>query len=153
MSAPKGFLGARWGEGADAVVARLGLAPHWQTWEGGPEYEASFDVDHPAEAFGRSVLVRLFRRGARLEGLSLRFMRCGATQPELATAIREQFGLREAEEPIYKIWWRGSLVHLRYDSGDDTCVLTIAGPAFGKAFAAYLLEQGFNTLAYGLRSN
>ena len=152
MNAPVGFLGVKWGDDANSAAARLGMScDAWESWEGGRGYEACFDIDHPVEAFGRKAFVRLFRNQNRLEGLSLRFMHCGATRDELATAVRQEFELAEADELPYNVFADSAAVHLDYDSGDDSCTLTIAGPRFGQAFAAYLLEQGFKGLAHGLR--
>ena len=152
MSSLAGFLGIKWGDDANGAAASLGVScDEWKSWEGGQDYKACFDINHPVEAFGRKAFVRLFRHQNRLEGLSLRFMHCGATRAELAAAVRQEFALAEANGLPYDVFADGAAVHLDYDSGDDTCTLTIAGPRFGKAFAAYQLEQGFKGLALGLR--
>jgi len=78
-------------------------------------------------------------------------MHCGATRDELAAAVRQEFELEASEDMPYNVFADGAAVHLDYDSGDDTCTLTIAGPHFGKAFADYQLERGIKGLAHGLR--
>jgi hypothetical protein len=152
LSSPAGFLGVNWGDDADSAAARLGLhCAAWAAWEGEHGYEACFDTNHPVAAFGRTAFVRLFRQQQRLEGLSLRFMHCGATRAELAAAVRQEFALPESDELPYHVFADGAAVHLAYDSSDDSCTLTSAGPRFGRAFAAYQLERGFKGLAHGLR--
>jgi hypothetical protein len=145
-------LGVKWGDEATGAAARLRVrCDEWEAWEGGRGYEACFDTDHPVAAFGRKALIRLFRKQNQLEGLSLRFLHCGATRAELAAAVRQEFALAEADGLPYNIFADGAAVHLAYDGGDDTCTLTIAGPRFGQAFAADQLERGFKGLAHGLR--
>lgn len=152
MNAIEGFLGGRWGDDASIAAAHLGLnCKRWEDWEGRRGYEACFDIDHLVDAFSHKVYVRLFRRQNRLAGLSLRFKQCGATRDELAAAVGKAFDLKVTEGKLYTVFEDGSMVHLDYDSADDTCELTVAGPSFGQAFADYLLEQGFKNLATGLR--
>src|ERR1043165_155218 len=147
-----GFLGNKWGDDATEAAARLGLScAEWTAWEGGRGFEACFDIDHPVTVFGRKAYVRLFRSQNRLEGLSLRFMQCGATRDELTEAVRNEFKLEETEGTLYYVLDDDEVVHLDYDHSDDSCELTIAGPRFGKAFSDYLLEEGFKNLADGLR--
>jgi hypothetical protein len=152
MSSPKGFLGVKWGDDVRAAASHLGLSCEtWEPWEGGSGYEACFDIDHPVDAFGRRAYVRFFRSRDGLEGLSLRFTQCGATRDDLAVAVRQAFSLKEAGAAVYEIFHDGGAVRLDYDNGDDTCELTLAGPRFGKAFANYVLQEGFKNLSHGLR--
>lgn len=152
-SAPKGYLGLIWGEDAADAARRLGLqCAAWEAWEGGRGYEACFDIDHPHDVFGHKAYVRLFRSEDRIEGLTLRFSRCGAKKKELASKARRAFRLRGPDGMPYTVFKKGEVVHLSHDPGDDTCELTIAGPRFGRAFADYLLEQGFKNLATGFRA-
>lgn len=148
---PTGLLGASWGEDAAAVAVKLGLAcERWTLWEGGGGYEACFDTDHPVDVFGGKALARLFRADGRLKGLSLRFLHCGETRDALTDAVGREFHMTTTEGTPYKVYEDGSAVRLDYDSGDDTCRLTITGPEFGKAFANYLLGAGLAGLAGGL---
>jgi hypothetical protein len=145
---PQGIMGIQWGAEATEAATRLGLScQEWKVWEGKRGYETCFDIDHPADAFDRKAYVRLFRSQNRLEGVSLRFMHCGATRNELADAVRRTFNLKATEGTLYHILSNGEVVHLGYDNSDDSCSLTVAGPRFGKAFADYLLETGFRDLA------
>lgn len=146
-----GFLGVRWGDDATAAAASLGVrCETWIPWEGGGGFEACFDIDHPVSAFGRQAYVRLFRGQNRLEGLSLRFMECGASREELAGAVRQELHLKKAEGTLYNVLQNGEAVRLGFNPTDDSCELTVTGPSFGKAFAAYLLQEGFKNLASGL---
>jgi hypothetical protein len=152
MNSPKGFLGLQWGDAPSDAERRLGLTcESWDPWEGGQGYEACFDTDHHVEVFGRQAYVRLFRNQNELQGLSLRFLRCGARRDLLVAAIRQEFSLEKGEGDPYSIFSDGAAVHLGYDSGDDTCTLTIAGPKFGQVFAEYLLQRGFSELSNGIR--
>jgi hypothetical protein len=153
VSSISGFLGLKWGDDPHDAARLLGLSceESWAPWEGGHGYETCFETVHHVDAFSRKAYVRLFRNQNGLQGLSLRFVQCAATRDPLAAAIRQEFGLEEGEGNPYSIFSDRSVVHLGYDSGDDTCTLTIAGPEFGKAFADYLLRQGFADLSYGLR--
>lgn len=151
MSGPKGFLGVTWGDDASAASTKLHLTcGNWQPWEGNGAYQACFDIDHPVEAFGLQAYARLFQSQGRVEGLSLRFMHCGVTRDVLTTAIRKEFNLTADPGSLYSVFDDGSAVHFSHDSGDDTCQLTVAGPRFGKAFADYMLQQGFRNLGGGM---
>jgi hypothetical protein len=151
MSSPSGFLGVHWGDNAQDAAVHLGLrCDSWEPWEGGQSYEACFDVEHPVDVFGRKAFVRLFRKGEGLEGLSLRFMHCDSASQDLIDAVRREFGLRLYESTPYDVFEDGAAVRFDYDKGDDSCRLTIAGPQFGKAFQAYVLEGGFRDLSAGL---
>lgn len=152
MSAPGGFLGASWNDDALAVAARLGqTSGAWEPWEGAPGFEALFDIDHPVEAFGTRAYLRLFRSGKRLQGLTLRFIHCEAVERRLLSAIRLEFNLPAEDGPLYTVFDNGSVLHFARDSGDDTCQLTVAGPVFGKAFADYQLQRGFEGFSLGPR--
>jgi hypothetical protein len=151
--APRGILGLVWGEDAIQAAVRLGLhCEHWEPWEGGQGFEACFDTERRVAIFGAEALGRLFRREGRLEGISLRFPGCGSHRDALREAVRREFKLKSDSpgEP-YHVWWNHALVHLGYDSTDDTCTLTLAGPRLGKVFEGYLMAQGLGDLSRGLR--
>lgn len=152
MSKPKGALGLSWGEEAASAAARLGLSCEgWEAWEGGGGVESCADYGHDAEAFGARGRVRLFRHGAALEGVELTFRGCGGDWARLRDAVRSAFDLdTESETDVYATWASGEAVRLTRDERDDTCTLTVAGPRFGKAYAAYVLGGGLRGLASGL---
>ena len=119
MSSPKGILGVEWGEEAAAVASRLGVVcgSGWKPWEGHADFEACQDLEHAVTLFGRPAYVRLFRQGAVLEGLALRFEHCDAGRQELAQKTRELFHLDE-KESVYRVWADGAAVHLAADRRD-----------------------------------
>ena len=149
---PKGFLGFVWGDDAKMAQAKLQLqCERWEPWEGKRGYESCFDIDHLVDAFGHKAYPRLFRSENKLEGLSLRFMQCGAVRNALRNAICKEFATSASNGSPYKIFRDGTAVRFDdIDRGDDSCVLTIAGPAFGPAFGEYQLEDGFKSLSHGL---
>ncbi len=150
--APGGLLGIAWGEDAQAAAGKLGLeCGRWTPWEGGSEYEACFDTDHPVEAFGSQAMIRLFRKEGRLQGMSLRYRQGGMKRSALTDAVGKEFQMTTTEGNPYKVFDDGSVVRLDYDRGDDTCELTVTGPDFGKVFAGYVLGVGLRGMAAGLR--
>ena len=155
MSSPQGLLGVRWGDSPSVAIAKLGVScpatGAWEAWEGGGGVTACFDVDHPVTAFGGSAYVRLFRMDDRIEGMSLRFMGCGVRRDSLREAVRAEFKMPAGDGDPYQVWPDHALVHLRYDGGDDSCTLVLAGPRFGKPYAAFVLARGLGDLSKGLR--
>ena len=152
MSAPQGYLGVKWGDETAASVARLkATCDSWLAWEGGGGFTACFDIDHTVEALGAPAFVRLFQKDGKIAALSLRFRGCGARRAELTAAVRKEFRLEAGDGDPYQVFADQSLVHLSHDGGDDSCTLTVSGPEFGKAFAAYLLQGGLRGMARGLR--
>lgn len=151
MGRPKGALGVRWGDDADEVAARLGVAcPSREAWLGGEGFETCQDTDHVVRAFGGEAFARLVVREGRLAGLQLIFQNCSDRWDELRDAVRSEFGLSsEGETDIYETWSTGELI--RFVNDGDFCILTIAGTTFGKAYAANSLAGGLRRLASGLQ--
>jgi hypothetical protein len=153
MSSPKGILDVEWGDDAAAVASRLGIGcgGGWQPWPSGgqAEFEACQDLEHAVSFLGRPAYVRLFRRGSVLEGVALRFERCGPERQALERKIRETFHI-DGEEGLYHVWGDGAVVHLAADRSDDTCTLTVTGPRLGKAFSKHLLATGLREMGRGL---
>jgi hypothetical protein len=149
---PTGLLGVSWGEDAEAAAAKLGLAcARWTPWEGGQGFDSCFDIDHPVDVFGHKSLVRLFRRDRLLQALSFRFLHCGGIREALTKSVGIEFQMTTGQDTPYKVFENGTVVRLDYDSGDDTCRLTLTGSEFGKAFAGYLLGSGLGDFAAGFR--
>jgi hypothetical protein len=145
--APTGLLGFTWGDDAAEAGRAAGLAlSRWDPWID-PAFEAAIDLDTPRQVLGVEGLIRLVRIGAKqLDGVQVSYRACArddARRRTLRDGLRRELHVKSPDVEVpYEIWSDGSLVHLASDPADDTCTLTVAGPRFGKAFAAALLRGG-----------
>jgi hypothetical protein len=141
------LLGWKWGDDAAECARQVGLTcDRWDPWID-PAFETSIDLDHPRTVLGAEGLVRLVRAGGRqLEGIQVTYRACArddARQRRLREGLRSELHVQSPDVAVpYETWADNSLVHFVADPHDDTCTLTVAGPRFGKAFAAVLLESG-----------
>lgn len=142
---PDGVLGLRWGEDADAAAARLGMGGGWTPWEGGGGFEARIDPDVVMDAFGARAVPRLIRREGALAGAQLLFRSDPAALERARAAVAGEHGIDGRDGVLSREWKDGSRVRLEGET------LTVAGPAFGDAFARELLRQGLGGLAAGLQ--
>jgi hypothetical protein len=149
--APTGLLGLTWGEDAAEAGRTAGLKlDRWDPWVD-PAFETSIDLDNPRVVLGVEGLVRLVRVGAKqLEGVQVVYRSCArdeARRRTLRDGLRHELHVKAPDVDVpYETWEDGSLVHLASDPSDGTCTLTVAGPRFGKAFAAVLLRGGVGNL-------
>lgn len=161
MAGPSGLLGVRWRTDAGRAVRRLGLAcAEWQPVVGASGFEACADLDHPVTAFGRTAIARLIRDDAGIAGLELTFRSCGADWPALHAAVAKELRLSTdesdhdaggaAHESLYQTWGDGRAVHLAPPDAQGACVLTVAGPVYGRVFSGLLLRGGLANVATGL---
>jgi hypothetical protein len=149
VSKPKGVLGLRWGEPAAEAAAKIGVACEtWEPWAGGQGFEVCRSAGPPIPAFGAPAEVELIRKDGRLEGVELWFRDPGTPVQQ---AIVREFDLEDpgGEEP-YQTWSSGEAVRYTRE-GPGGSRLVVAGPSFGKVFAAYLLSRGMGKLEGGLR--
>jgi hypothetical protein len=149
---PKGLLGLTWGEDASKGARRLGLtADRWDPWID-PAFETSIDFDHPRPALGVEGLVRLIRVVAdkQLEGVQVIYRGCAGDDAQkqlLRKGLHSELHVKSVDVDVpYEVWRDDSLVHFVADPSDGTCTLTVAGPHFGKAFAAALLRGGLGNV-------
>jgi hypothetical protein len=152
MGRPKGVLGVEWGDTLEEAAARLGVAcADKSEWEGGQGFETCRDSEHTVAAFGSQAFVRLIGKGGKLEGVELSFRECG-DWGRMRDTVREEFGLStESETDAYQTFWRGEAVRLIRTNAGEGCLLTVAGPRFGRAYSAFTLAQGFGALGGGTR--
>lgn len=150
---PSGLLGVRWGEESAAAARKLRIqCPTWTEWQSQTGFEECEDLQHPVEAFGRRPIVRLYRAGNRIEGISLEFLGC-SDSARLEETLIETYDQERSSHPLYVAYWDDGVVHFeRALTAQDSCVLTVAGPRFGKQFQAYQLKLGFANLSAGLRT-
>lgn len=154
---PTGFLGLTWGEDAAAGARRIGLAvPRWDPWiDAG--FETGADLDHPRTVLGEEGLVRVVRvaAGGGLDGVQVIYRGCAADDARkrrLRDGLRRELQLKSPDVDVpYEVWEDKSLVHFAADPRDDTCTLTVAGPRFGKVFAAVLLRDGLGGVGAAIR--
>ena len=148
---PTGLLGLKWGDDVADSARRIGLAcDRWDPWID-PGFETSIDFDHPRAVLGSEGVVRLVRYGGKqLDGVQVIYRGCAGDEARKRT-LREGLGRELAVKSPdvdvpYETWDDSSLVHFVADPKDGTCTLTVAGPRFGKAFAAALLRGGLGNL-------
>jgi len=144
--APHGFLGLTWGEDAGDGARRLGLVLDRWYASSSPTFETAMDV-HPRAVLGVEGRVALVRDAdRRLAGVRVDYDDCPReVRTRLAANTRREFHLGEDGAMPYVKWSDGSVVHLEARR-EGTCTLTVAGPAFGEAFAAALLRRGLGNL-------
>jgi hypothetical protein len=150
---PKGALGVSWGDAMDEAAARLGVAcTRTEAWEGGEGFETCQDFDHPVAAFGSQAFVRLIGKDGKVEGIDLTFRDC-TDWGRLRDSVAAEFDISdEGGGEVYETWFRGEVVRLSRDEGEQSCMLTVTGARFGKAYASYTLARGIGELNSGLRS-
>lgn len=149
-TAPTGFLGLTWGDDAAEGARRIGLTcDRWDRWSD-PAFESSIDLDHPRAVLGAEGVVRLVRVGKELDGVQVIYRACAdddARKRQLREGLRRELHVKSPDVDVpYEIWGDDSLVHFIADPRDGTCTLTVAGPRFGKSFAAALLRGGVGNL-------
>jgi hypothetical protein len=148
---PTGLLGWKWGDDAAECARQAGLVcTRWDPWVD-PAFETSIDLDHPRAVLGVEGLVRLVRAGGKdLEGVQVTYRGCArddARKRQLREGLQRELHVQSPGVDVpYETWADNSLVHFVVDPRDDTCTLTVAGPRFGKAFAAALLGSGVRGL-------
>jgi hypothetical protein len=142
---PDGVLGVRWGQDADAAAARLGMGGAWEPWEGGGGFEARLDPDVVVDAFGARAVPRLIRRGGELAGAQLLFRSDAEALARARAEVAREYGIEPGEGALSRAWRGGARVRLHGET------LTVAGPAFGDAFADEVLRGGLGRLASGLQ--
>lgn len=148
---PTGLLGWKWGDDAAECARQAGLVcTRWDPWVD-PAFETSIDLDHPRAVLGVEGLVRLVRAGGKdLEGVQVTYRGCArddARKRQLREGLQRELHVRSPGVDVpYETWADNSLVHFVIDPRDDTCTLTVAGPRFGKVFAAALLGGGVGGL-------
>ena len=150
--APRGLLGLHWGDDAAEAARRLGLtADRWDPWID-PAFETSIDFDHPRPALGVEGLVRLVRVVAdkQLEGVQVIYRGCAADAAQnqrLRKGLHDELHVKTVDVDVPdEVWRDDTVVHFAADPSDGTCTLTVAGPRFGKAFAAALLRGGLGNV-------
>ncbi|HXG93609.1 MAG TPA: hypothetical protein VNN73_14785 [Blastocatellia bacterium] len=150
---PGGILGVKWGDDAMQAASKLGAkCDKWQEWEGKEGFEVCSNIDDWIEAYNEKALVRLVRKGARIEGVELRFQDCAAKWSALREAACKDFGLEpDKESGPYEVWSSVEAVRFAQDKKDDTCTLMVAGPQFGKAYGRYVIHSGLRNLISGMR--
>jgi hypothetical protein len=152
-AAPTGFLGLKWGEDAAEGARRLGLkVDRWDPWIE-PAFETSIDFDHPRPVLGVEGLVRVVRvvDGKVLDGVQVVYRGCADADAQKQQLIRnglhDELHVKAVDIAVpYETWRDDSLVHFATDPTDGTCTLTVAGPRFGKVFAAALLRGGLGNV-------
>lgn len=148
-TAPSGLMGWKWGDDAAECARQAALTcERWYPWTN-PAFETSMDFDHPRTVLGATGLVNLVRSdGKQLEGVQVIYRGCTSDevhQRELRAALRQELHVSSPDVEVpYQVWEDDSLVHFETSKRDDTCTLTVAGPRFGKAFAAALLARGLS---------
>ncbi len=153
MKEPEGFLGLRWGEDASTASVRVGLqCDVWTPWLDGSAFESCSNPTHDITALAEPARVRLIRQGKRLAALQLHFADCHARQRRLREAIRTEFAIEAPDDDDPHVTWEsGALVRLEHDTADGSCTLTIAGPAFGRAYADHRLRESLGGLSAGMK--
>ncbi|APR84691.1 Hypothetical protein A7982_10040 [Minicystis rosea] len=147
LSVP-GALGARWGDDAEATAARLGAPCRaWSPWRSATGFEVCENLDARVSVYGGQAHLRYYRRGPRLEGMAIRFVH--ARWPALRAAALADLPLSGAAADAgapYEIFFDDSLVRVEPEPSDDGFTIVVAGPDFGKAYAAQLLGDGLGGL-------
>jgi len=148
---PTGLLGLKWGDDAAEGARKLGLTcDRWDPWID-PAFETSIDLDHARAVLGAEGLVRLVRTGGKqLEGVQVVYRGCAgddARKKTLREGLGRELNVKAPDVDVpYEIWSDNSLVHLATDPRDGTCTLTVASPAFGKAFETVLMRGGLSNV-------
>jgi hypothetical protein len=151
QKAPTGLLGLKWGDDAAEGARKLGLTcDRWDPWID-PAFETSIDLDHARAVLGAEGLVRLVRTGGKqLEGVQVVYRGCAgddARKKTLREGLGRELNVKAPDVDVpYEIWSDNSLVHLATDPRDGTCTLTVASPAFGKAFETVLMRGGLSNV-------
>lgn len=142
-----GALGARWGDDAEKTGARIGApCTKWHAWSGPGGFEVCENLDTAVSAYGAKAYLRFYRKGRRLEGLALRFDH--ARWPAVRAAALADLPLSTesaGSDAPYEVFPDDSLVRVEKDGGDGFTVV-VAGPAFGNAYAGYVLGEGLGGL-------
>jgi hypothetical protein len=147
QKAPQGLLGVTWGDDAAEAARKIGLVcDRWDPWTDSA-FETSIDLQHPRSVLGVEGVVRIVRvSGTQLDGVQVTYRNCASNdgqKQQLRTGLRNELHLQSPDVDVpYETWADHSLVHFITDPRDGTCTLTVAGPRWGKAFAAALLSDG-----------
>jgi hypothetical protein len=101
---------------------------------------------------GGEGVVRLVRYGGKqLDGVQVIYRGCAgddARKRKLREGLGRELAVKSPDVDVpYETWNDSSLVHFVADPNDGTCTLTVAGPRFGKAFAAALMAAASATWA------
>ena len=152
---PDGALGARWGEDADAVASRLGVACTWERDPADPtrfercssERRAEDGIEVlPGEVEAYGLVGQVY---VRLEGGGLVGVRwwgpCAQWQwLALRDAVADDYGLRvQLRYPnAIGLWWDPpAYVHAAFD-GERRCSFAAANAAYGEASRDASLREG-----------
>jgi hypothetical protein len=158
LAGPSGLLGVRWGADSGEAARRLDIAcERWEPLTDTLGFEVCADPNHGVTAFGRPARLRLIRDGAGVAAMQLAFDGGGADWPAFTAAVIKELRLsadRGANTPVrqslYETWRDGRVVHFSTPDSRDGCLLTVAGPAYGRAFQQMMLRVGLSGLGAGL---
>ena len=143
---PTGFLGTKWGDDPAECATKLNLTiDRWNPWVD-PAFETGIDPDHPRMLLGANGVITLVRGpDKQLVGMQVIYRDCAkddAQKRALVDAIRRELHVKVSNADLpYEVWPDHSLVHLAARR-DGTCMLTVAGPVFGKPYADQALREG-----------
>ena len=142
-----GVIGVHWGTRATRAAARLGVTcAQWRTSFVSSEFEEC-TAEQPVDAFGARASVTLVRSRERLAGVRLQFAR--ARWQDLREAARGELLLSDESamsEAPYTSFANDSLVRVEPERGGEGVTVVVTDPAFGKAYASFLLGQGLRGL-------
>jgi len=150
VSKPHGVLGLRWGEPATEAASRLGLTcDAWEPWPGGAGFEMCRPASASISAFGAPASVVLIQKDGRIEGAQLAFADV-ADGGRLRQAILKEYDVEDSPS-AYQTWSSGEAVRLEEEPQRAMLQLTVAGPRFGTAYAAWVLGGGIRDLGSGMQ--
>jgi hypothetical protein len=141
-----GALDARWGGDAVVTAARLGApCTKWYAWSDA-RFEACENLDVEKSVYGAKATLLFYRRGRDLVGLAFHFHHTHWADIRTAALADLPLSKEEAASAApYEVFPDDSLVRVEDDlQGGVTVVL--AGPVFGKAYAAHVLGEGLGGL-------
>ena len=153
-TAPTGFLGLQWGDDAAEGARRIGLTcDRWEPWID-PAFETSMDLDHPRAVLDVQGVVGLVRDSRKqLVGVQVIYRDCATNdvlKRQLRDGLRRDLHVKSTDDALpYEVWPDHSLVRLA-TRRDGVCILTVAGPDFGKPYADQLVREGVSDLGSAL---
>lgn len=153
-TAPTGFLGLQWGDDAADGARRIGLTcDRWEPWID-PAFETSMDLDHPRPVLGVEGVVGLVRDSRKqLVGVQVIYRDCATNdvrKRQLRDGLRQDLQIKSTDDGLpYEVWPDRSLVRLA-TRRDGVCILTVAGPDFGKPYADQLVREGVGDVGTAL---